>query len=128
MDRDWVVVALLSLLAGGGARSDTPPTVAPTNSAPTIKQNHRLDTITVEAKRERTELERRVSAFVSSAIVNPFEGSLARWSEPIGNRTASQISHIISRPQAVHVWYNTDEVGGDRSVQFEYRSVVAFHT
>ncbi len=42
-----------------------------------------LDPITVEAQRQRAELEHRVRAFVTKIVVAPSVDSLARWSAPL---------------------------------------------
>jgi hypothetical protein len=41
-----------------------------------------IETITVQAQRERETLERRVRAFVSAIAVQPFGDSLSRWEKP----------------------------------------------
>ena len=62
-----------SLLLAAVAMAQTP--IQP--SAPQTET--KLDTITVNAKRERAILERRVDKFVYGITVTPFEDSIARW-------------------------------------------------
>jgi hypothetical protein len=72
-------------LTAGAARCDTPPPgTTPAHAAATDSKSD-LATITVEASRDRKQIERAVDAFVSHAIVRHTDDneSLARWNEPI---------------------------------------------
>ena len=74
---ELAVLTALSLIAGG-AKADS-PLLKQAEQAPLTKPA--LPLVTVRAQREA--LDRRVQAFVSSSIREPFEGSLARWNGPI---------------------------------------------
>jgi hypothetical protein len=65
------LVALLLLSPSVKADPPVKPTDQPSGT--------NLDTITVNAKRERAILERRVDKFVYGITVTPFEDSIARW-------------------------------------------------
>lgn len=67
------------LLAPRGLSADA----AATGSSAAPPAANALDTVTVQAQKDRQTLERAVSAFVSSAIVHDRYRSLARWREPI---------------------------------------------
>ncbi|MGO9425657.1 MAG: hypothetical protein ACLP6Z_09720 [Steroidobacteraceae bacterium] len=56
-----------------------------TRAAGTDAQDGRpqLDSITVEAQKQREAADRQASAFVSAIAVQPYEQSLARWNTPI---------------------------------------------
>jgi hypothetical protein len=70
-------VALSLSGAAFGQQSAAPPrTAAPSAKAP-------LDTVTVEGKRERKEVERQVNDFVFAVTVRSLHDSLARWNAPI---------------------------------------------
>ena len=79
-----VAAAVLSLHASG-AGADPQSTSGPLSQASSRKGKAGLDTITVEAKRERKAIERQVNAFVSAVIAHSFSDteSLARWHTPI---------------------------------------------
>jgi hypothetical protein len=66
----------------------TQPSLAGDSSAPAQSSQApkgQLDTITVEAARDRKAIERKVSSFVSGIAVAPYEQSLANWqsSDPL---------------------------------------------
>lgn len=65
------VLVALSLLAAVATAAPPEPS--------TRESGTELNTITVEARRERAVLERRVKTFVSGITTAPFEDSLARW-------------------------------------------------
>jgi hypothetical protein len=69
-----VHTALVALLLLSPSVKADPP-VKPTDQS----SGTNLDTITVNAKRERAILERRVDKFVYGITVTPFEDSIARW-------------------------------------------------
>jgi hypothetical protein len=71
------VLTALSLIAGD-AKADPPP---PKQAEHATSAQATLPEMTVRAQRQA--LERRVQAFVSSGIRDPFEESLARWNSPI---------------------------------------------
>ena len=75
--RRLTVLTALSLIAGE-AQSDAPP-LKRTEDIPSIQTS--LPEVTVRGQREA--LKRRVQAFISSSIQEPFEQSLARWNRPI---------------------------------------------
>jgi hypothetical protein len=75
--RGLTVLTALSLIAGE-ARAESPP-LHRTEQVPSIQPS--LPEVTVRGQREA--LKRRVQAFVSSSIREPFEQSLARWNRPI---------------------------------------------
>ena len=52
-------------------------------SEPTQTHDPALDTITVEAQRERAQLEREISAYLSSILIRHHDWSHARWDIPI---------------------------------------------
>lgn len=70
--RGGAALTIMSLL-GGAASSQ--------NSDAQTKAG--LDTITVEAQRQRAALERQVSSYVSAIAAAPFHESLARWRTPL---------------------------------------------
>jgi hypothetical protein len=53
--------------------------LAEPQAKPPEQQSTELNTITVEAERDRATLERRVNIFVSGITVAPYQQSLARW-------------------------------------------------
>jgi hypothetical protein len=72
---------LLSLFAlRVSADTSGPERSEATSSKPA---NPPLDTVTVEAQRNRKELEKRVDRFISSAIVNHVDWAFARWRQPV---------------------------------------------
>jgi hypothetical protein len=68
-------MAAFALLAVAATSAQTVP------SAP--QSQSRLETITVESRRERETLERRVNTFVSSITTSPYQESLAQWQKEI---------------------------------------------
>jgi hypothetical protein len=66
----------LSGAAFGQQSAAQPRTVAPAGKGP-------LDTVTVEGKRERKEVEREVNQFVSAVAVRSLHDSLSRWNTPV---------------------------------------------
>jgi hypothetical protein len=68
-------VAALSLLAVGAIAAQPLP------SAP--QSQSELQSVTVEGRRERATLERRVKTFVSSITTAPYQESLAQWQKEI---------------------------------------------
>lgn len=73
------VVALL--LSSIGAAADPQPEAASVEQPVSKPEGALLDTVTVEAARER--LERQISTFVSSITLRSWTESLARWQVPI---------------------------------------------
>lgn len=71
---------LLSLFALG-LSADTPNPEQ--RDATSNRVNPPVDTVTVEAKRNRKELENRVERFLSSAIVHHTDWAFARWRQPV---------------------------------------------
>jgi hypothetical protein len=71
-----MVFSILSLLAAVALAE--PPAKLPDRQSET-----ELNTITVEAARDRAILERRVNTFVSGITVAPYQQSLARWKKEI---------------------------------------------
>ena len=74
----WGLVVLTALSFAVYAKAD-PTSHEQSEQAPPTKPT--LPEVTVRAQREA--MERRVWAFVSSSIREPFEASLARWNSPI---------------------------------------------
>jgi hypothetical protein len=74
-------MALLSLFALR-LSADTPGPER-SDATPSKPANPPLDTVTVEAKRNRKELEKRVDRFLSSAIVHHTDWAFARWRQPV---------------------------------------------
>jgi hypothetical protein len=74
----WCAAIVALTLFADTAAADTPATVAAPNKSEQPDKT-RLDSITVEAKRERAILERQVSTFVSGITTIPLHDSLARW-------------------------------------------------
>jgi hypothetical protein len=70
------ILALSFSTAAFGAQSAQPRPAASSGKAP-------LDTVTVEAKRERKEVEREVSEFVFAVAVRSLHDSLSRWNTPV---------------------------------------------
>ena len=104
------MTAVLSLLSVG-APADPPP--APDLSQPPVSrtEKNQLDTVTIEGTRQRKELERQVSHFVSSVPVHYSYESMARWNTPIcplvagltrdqGELVLTRISQIVTASQA----------------------------
>ncbi len=76
-------VALFWALLALGAHAETPPSTE-AGAAPQPKANTPpLDAITVEAQRNRRELERKVDIFVSSVTVHHEDWAFARWKQPV---------------------------------------------
>ena len=68
----------LSLSAAAlGQQSEAPPRAADSSGKPP------LDTVTVEGKRERKEVEREVNEFVFAVTVRSLHDSLSRWNTPV---------------------------------------------
>jgi len=68
----------LSLSAAAlGQQSGAPPRAADSSGKPP------LDTVTVEGKRERKEVEREVNEFVFAVTVRSLHDSLSRWNTPV---------------------------------------------
>jgi hypothetical protein len=59
------------------------PNPEQSNAANSKGVNPPLDTVTVEAQRNRKELEKRVGLFLSSAIVRQRDRPFARWRQPV---------------------------------------------
>ena len=53
------------------------------SNAPSKRVNPPIDTITVEAQRNRKDLEKRVGEFVSSVIVRHHDWPFSRWRQPV---------------------------------------------
>jgi hypothetical protein len=75
----WGLAVLTALLLIAGQAKADPPPPEQAEQAPPAQPT--LPEVTVRAQRQA--LERRVQAFVSSSIREPFEESLARWNSPI---------------------------------------------
>jgi hypothetical protein len=75
-------VAVLSLLSVG-ATADPPPTSEPLQQPASKSGNSGLETVTVEARKQRKLVERQISTFVSSITMPSRDESLARWQAPI---------------------------------------------
>ena len=76
------VVAVLSLLSAG-AMADPLPTSESLQEPASKSEKSGLETVTVEARRQRELIERQISTFVSSITVPVRDESLARWQLPI---------------------------------------------
>jgi hypothetical protein len=71
-----VVLLAAGLIAGSiAAAADTPP--------PSERPMPHIDSTTVEAPRDRADVERRIWSFVNSIAVKPGDESLARWQNQI---------------------------------------------
>ena len=70
------VALSLGTAAFGQQSSAQPRPIASSGKAP-------LDTVTVEAQRERKEVEREVNEFVFAVTVRSLHDSLSRWNTPI---------------------------------------------
>jgi len=88
--------AALALLAASSPAE--PPTTSPQQQSRT-----ELNTITVEARRDRAILERRVNTFVSGITTAPYQDSLARWQKEmpicplVGGLPHDDGEYILSR-------------------------------
>jgi hypothetical protein len=104
------MTAVVSLLS---VRAQADPPRAPDLSQPPVSttEKNQLDTVTIEASRQRKELERQVSHFVSSVPVHYSYESMARWNTPIcplvagltrdqGELVLTRISQIVTASQA----------------------------
>jgi len=78
-------MAVLSLLSGGAtATVDPPPTASESLQQPDSKPgNSGLETVTVEARKQRELIEHQISTFVSSITIPSRDESLARWRPPV---------------------------------------------
>jgi hypothetical protein len=76
-------VAALALMLHSGDARPSAASAAMAASHPASDHSGKLTGITIEAQRNREELERRVDHFVSSAIVSYLNFSLVRWNQPI---------------------------------------------
>jgi hypothetical protein len=74
------VAAITLFLHGGSALSADQAPSTPPSTAPSSGGKSRLETVTVEARRQ---LERQVSHYVSSVVVHYHQDSLVRWNVPI---------------------------------------------
>ena len=75
-------MAILSLISGG-ATADPPPTPESLQQPASKSGKSTLETVTVEARKQRDLIERQISTFVSSITIPYKEESLARWQLPI---------------------------------------------
>lgn len=66
-------IMALSLLAGGARSADQPKQPS----------DPKLDTVTIQAARERKALQHRIDHFVSSVVVSYGHDSLVRWDQPM---------------------------------------------
>jgi hypothetical protein len=80
----WLAVGTLLFFAAG-IRADTQSSSLPSTQAAPKDTKAELNSVTVEAQRERKALEHQVDAFVFSVIVRHTDDNegLARWNEPI---------------------------------------------
>jgi hypothetical protein len=67
-----LIIVMLAYFSSGAKASEPPQTHDPA-----------LDTITVEAQRERAQLEREISTYLSSILIRHHDWSHARWDSPI---------------------------------------------
>jgi hypothetical protein len=103
-------VLVLSLLAAGAA-ADPLPTSEPPQQPGSRSTNAALDTITIEAARERELLEQRISTFVSSITIRSWSESLARWQVPICALVAG-----LPRAEALSLYGRVLQVAGDAGI------------
>jgi hypothetical protein len=75
--------ATLLALFPCGARADTAATAATDNRPVTKSGNSSANTVTVNAQRDRAELQRKVNAFLSSVLVHHSDWALARWDQAV---------------------------------------------
>lgn len=102
--RNWAgaLLALLALLSGS-AYADPPP------SSTAGKDS--LDTVTVEAQRQRELLEQRISTYISSITIRSWSESLARWQVPICAMVAG-----LPRDEALVLYGRILQVAGDAGI------------
>lgn len=100
----WIAgaVAVLSLLSGS-AHPEASPTSTTGNPA--------LDTVTVEAMRQREILERRISTYVSSITIPSLSESVARWQVPICALVAG-----LPRDEALVLYGRVLQVAGEAGI------------
>jgi hypothetical protein len=102
-------IALFLVVAVARAQSPVNPS--------TQQSDSELNTITVQAERDRAILERRVNTFVSSVTIAPYQESLAQWKKemPIcpqvaglpyldGEYVLTRFSQIAEAAGACHGW------------------------
>jgi hypothetical protein len=75
-------VAILSLISGA-AQADSPPTSEALQQQASKSEKSGLETVTVEARRQRELTERQISTFVTSITLPTRDESVARWQLPI---------------------------------------------
>lgn len=103
-------LAVLSVFSAG-AVADPGPTPEPVQRSPVSSGNAALDTVTVEARRQRELLEQRISTFVSSVTIRSWDESMARWRVPICALVAG-----LPRAEALWVYGRILKVASDAGV------------
>lgn len=92
--------AIALLFRPDGARSAEPSAQDPNTPGASESSNQQLDTVTIEAERER-QLKHQISDYVSGAVVTYSQDSLERWNSPVcpavGGLPKEQGEFILAR-------------------------------